>query len=46
MENVVVAPHIASATAEARLRMPSLAADNLLAVFEGRRLPNILNPLG
>jgi lactate dehydrogenase-like 2-hydroxyacid dehydrogenase len=44
MENVVVAPHIASATAEARLRMASLAAENLLALFEGRRPPNILNP--
>lgn len=44
MKNVVVAPHIASATAEARLRMASLAADNLLAVFDGRRPPNILNP--
>ena len=44
MKNVVVAPHIASATAEARLRMASLAADNLLAVFDGRRPPSILNP--
>jgi len=44
MENVVMAPHIGSATTEARLRMASLAADNLLAVFEGRRPPNLLNP--
>jgi lactate dehydrogenase-like 2-hydroxyacid dehydrogenase len=44
MKNVILAPHIASATAEARLRMASLAADNLLAFFAGRRPPNILNP--
>ena len=44
MNNVMVAPHIASATAEARMRMASLAADNLLAFFEGRRPPSILNP--
>ena len=44
MKNVILAPHIASATTEARLRMASLAADNLLAFFAGRRPPNILNP--
>jgi lactate dehydrogenase-like 2-hydroxyacid dehydrogenase len=44
MENVVMAPHIASATAETRLRMALLAAENLLAAFAGRRPPNILNP--
>jgi glyoxylate reductase len=44
MENVIMAPHIASATAEARLRMALLAAENLLAAFAGKRPPNILNP--
>ncbi len=44
MENVVMAPHMASATTEARLRMALLAAENLLAAFAGRRPPNILNP--
>lgn len=44
MENVVMAPHIASATAETRLRMAELAAENLLAAFDGRRPPNLLNP--
>jgi len=43
-ENVVLAPHIASATKEGRLRMATLAADNLLAFFDGRRPPNVLNP--
>ena len=44
MENVIMAPHIASATAETRLRMALLAAENLLAAFAGKRPPNILNP--
>ena len=44
MKNVIVAPHIASATAEARLRTAALAAENLLAFFAGRRPPNILIP--
>jgi lactate dehydrogenase-like 2-hydroxyacid dehydrogenase len=44
MENVVMAPHIGSATAETRLRMALLAAENLLAAFAGRRPPNVLNP--
>ena len=44
MENVVMAPHIASATTETRLRMALLAAENLLAAFGGRRPPNALNP--
>jgi glyoxylate reductase len=42
--NVVLAPHIASATSETRHRMASLAATNLLTFFEGKRPPNILNP--
>jgi lactate dehydrogenase-like 2-hydroxyacid dehydrogenase len=44
MENVVLAPHIGSATRETRLRMALLATENLLAAFAGRRPPNILNP--
>ena len=44
MENEVMAPHIASATAETRLRMAELAAENLRAAFDGRRSPNLLNP--
>jgi glyoxylate reductase len=44
MPNVVLAPHIGSATAETRFRMAALAAENLLVTFEGRRPPNIINP--
>jgi glyoxylate/hydroxypyruvate/2-ketogluconate reductase len=34
--NVVLTPHIASATAATRLKMASLAADNLIEILEGR----------
>lgn len=44
LENVVLAPHIGSATVETRARMASLAAENLLAGLEGRQPPNCLNP--
>ena len=42
--NVVLAPHLASASVETRTRMAMMAADNTVAFFEGRRPPNILNP--
>jgi glyoxylate reductase len=44
MSNVLLLPHIGSATVETRLRMAILAAENLLAVLEGRPCPNIVNP--
>ena len=44
LDNVVLMPHVGSATAETRLRMAQLAAENLLAVLEGRRPPNPVNP--
>jgi lactate dehydrogenase-like 2-hydroxyacid dehydrogenase len=44
MNNVLLAPHVASATAEARMRMAVLAADNLLTTLAGERPPNLLNP--
>jgi glyoxylate reductase len=42
--NVVLAPHLASASLETRTRMAMMAADNTIAFFEGRRPPNIVNP--
>jgi glyoxylate reductase len=42
--NVVLAPHIASASLETRTRMASIAAENVVALFKGRRPPNMLNP--
>ena len=42
--NVVLAPHIASASIETRTRMASMAAENVVALFTGQRPPNMLNP--
>lgn len=44
MPNVVLLPHLGSATEEARTRMARLAAENMLAALEGRRPPNLVNP--
>ncbi|MDO8621935.1 MAG: D-glycerate dehydrogenase [bacterium] len=41
MPNVILTPHIASATVEARQAMSRLAAENILAVLEGREPPNL-----
>ncbi|WP_426148257.1 2-hydroxyacid dehydrogenase [Polaromonas sp. DSR2-3-2] len=41
--NVVLTPHIASATLPTRLAMASLAADNLIAFFTGKMPPTPLN---
>jgi len=43
MENVVLLPHIGSATEETRTRMAMQAAENLLAAFAGERPPNLIN---
>jgi len=42
--NLVVAPHIASATVGTRNAMATICADNLLAGVEGRPLPGWVNP--
>jgi len=42
--NVVLAPHIASASLETRSKMASIAAENVRAFFENKLPPNILNP--
>jgi glyoxylate reductase len=44
LENVVLAPHIGSATGETRLRMATLAVRNLLAMLAGERPANVVNP--
>jgi glyoxylate reductase len=44
MENVVLLPHIASASLQTRTLMAAMASDNLVAHFYGKRPPNILNP--
>ncbi|HKD72229.1 MAG TPA: D-glycerate dehydrogenase [Candidatus Acidoferrum sp.] len=42
--NVVLTPHISSASIETRTKMALMAANNIVAVFKGRRPPNLLNP--
>ena len=44
MKNVVLAPHIASASYETRLQMTMMAAKNLVAGLTGKRPPNLVNP--
>lgn len=44
LENVVLAPHIASATRETRNKMATMAAENAIAALSGKKPPNLLNP--
>ena len=44
MENVIILPHIASASKQTRLRMAMIAAENLIAGVHGKRLPFCANP--
>jgi len=44
LDNVVLAPHIASATIESRGKMALMAAENLVAVLRGERPKNCVNP--
>ena len=42
--NTVLLPHLGSATTATRAAMSRIAAENLVAVLEGRRPPNPVNP--
>lgn len=42
-DNVVVAPHISSASLETRSRMAEMVAENLVAFLEGKKPPNLVN---
>jgi phosphoglycerate dehydrogenase-like enzyme len=42
--NLVVVPHIGSATHATRRAMADLAVDNLLAGLAGERMPHCANP--
>ena len=44
LPNVIVAPHIASATFGTRNAMGTICADNLLAGLGGQKLPAWVNP--
>jgi len=44
LDNVVLTPHIASASVETRTRMAVVAARNLVSVLNGEDPPNLVNP--
>ncbi len=44
LENVVLVPHIGSATIQARMKMAETAALNLVSVLKGECPPHLLNP--
>jgi glyoxylate reductase len=44
LENVVVIPHLGSATVDTRDAMGNLAVDNVFAALDGERPPTLLNP--
>jgi len=44
LDNLIVTPHIASASIQSRDKMAEMAALNLLAGLRGERLPNCVNP--
>ena len=44
LKNVILVPHIGSATVEARTRMAVMAAENLIAGLEGKIPPDLVNP--
>jgi len=44
LDNIIIAPHIASASYQTRDKMATMAAANLIAGLQGARLPNCVNP--
>jgi glyoxylate reductase len=44
LDNIIIAPHIASASKTAREKMSWMAAKNLIAGLKGEPLPNCVNP--
>ncbi len=44
VDNVVLAPHVGSATIATRTRMCTMAAENCLAALRGDKPPNLVNP--
>jgi len=43
LDNIVISPHIGSATEETRVKMSILAAENLVAGLKGEPMPNCVN---
>ena len=44
LDNIIIAPHIASASVATRTRMAVMAAENLIAGLRGQIPPNCVNP--
>lgn len=44
LDNCIIVPHIASASVATRLRMSTMAADNLINGLKGKRMVNCVNP--
>ncbi|MFW9891646.1 MAG: glyoxylate reductase [Candidatus Thorarchaeota archaeon] len=44
LQNIIVAPHIGSASRSTRATMSRMCAENLVAALEGNAPPNIVNP--
>lgn len=44
LDNVVLAPHLGSATVETRTKMSLMAAENIIAVLNRQKPPNCVNP--
>jgi glyoxylate reductase len=44
LKNVVLAPHMGSASIETRTKMAVMAVQNVVALFQGKLPPNVLNP--
>jgi glyoxylate reductase len=44
LDNIVITPHIASASVATRMKMAMMAVDNLLAGIKEERPPYIANP--
>ena len=44
LDNILITPHIASASYKTRNRMATMAAENLIAGLKDERLPNCVNP--
>jgi glyoxylate reductase len=42
-KDVILTPHIASASVDTRTKMSVMAANNVVALFQGKRPPNALN---
>jgi glyoxylate reductase len=44
LPNVVLTPHLGSAALDTRARVADIVVDNIVAVIEGRKPPNLYNP--